>query len=187
MDHYLEIELLPDPEFVPSVLMNALFGKLHRALVELSTNRIGVSFPGVHHDPPALGARMRLHGDLGNLQRLMELNWLIGMRDHTSLSPSAPVPANTGHRVVRRVQAKSSPARLRRRLARRKGISDEEACNAIPDRAPERLKLPYVTIRSRSTQQTFRLFIDHQPPVREAISGDFGCYGLSSTATVPWF
>ena len=34
MDTYLEIRLLPDPEFVPTMLMNALFSKLHRGLVE---------------------------------------------------------------------------------------------------------------------------------------------------------
>ena len=33
MDHYLDIRLLPDPEFPAPLLMNALFTKLHRALV----------------------------------------------------------------------------------------------------------------------------------------------------------
>jgi CRISPR-associated endonuclease Csy4 len=187
MDRYLEIELLPDPEFVPSVLMNALFGKLHRALAELNANRIGVSFPDVRDDPSALGDRLRLHGNLGDLQQLMELNWLIGMRDHILVCDPAPVPALARHRVVRRVQAKSSPERLRRRLVRRKGISDEEAHRAIPDSVAEQLRLPFVTIRSRSTEQTFRLFVEHQPPGNEAVGGDFSCYGLSPTATVPWF
>lgn len=187
MDHYLEIRLLPDPEFVPSLLMNALFGKLHKALSELNTNRIGVSFPAVQDDPPALGDRLRLHGDLSDLQRLMESNWLTGMRDHTLVADPAPVPPQTSHRVVRRVQAKSSPTRLRRRLARRKGISDEEAYRAIPDSVAEQLRLPFVTIKSRSTDQTFRLFIEHQPPRNGAVGGDFSCYGFSPTATVPWF
>ena len=33
MNYYWEIRVLPDPEFKETVLMNALFAKLHRALV----------------------------------------------------------------------------------------------------------------------------------------------------------
>jgi CRISPR-associated endonuclease Csy4 len=85
------------------------------------------------------------------------------------------------------VQVKSSPERLRRRLAKRKGLTDEEAKRAIPLGAAERLNLPYVTIKSRSTGQDFRLFVDQMPPMDHAIFGSFNHYGLSATATVPWF
>jgi CRISPR-associated endonuclease Csy4 len=187
MDHYLEIRLLPDPEFVPSVLMNALFAKLHRALVELESSAIGISFPDVRQEQLALGDRLRLHGQASDLQRLMARNWMIGMRDHITLNGPNQVPAVTSHRTVRRVQAKSSPERLRRRLMKRKGITEEEARRAIPDNAAKQLKLPFVTIKSRSTGQEFRLFIDHQPVQSELKEGEFSCYGLSPTATVPWF
>lgn len=33
MDHYLDIRVLPDPEFSAQTLLEALFAKLHRALV----------------------------------------------------------------------------------------------------------------------------------------------------------
>ena len=33
MDAYLELRLRPDPEFSADLLLNALFAKLHRALV----------------------------------------------------------------------------------------------------------------------------------------------------------
>ena len=32
MDHYIEIRVLPDPEFSEEMLMSALVAKLHRAL-----------------------------------------------------------------------------------------------------------------------------------------------------------
>lgn len=32
MDHYLDLRVLPDPEFNTEMLMAALFAKLHRAL-----------------------------------------------------------------------------------------------------------------------------------------------------------
>jgi CRISPR-associated endonuclease Csy4 len=187
MDHYLEIRLLPDPEFKGTVLMNALFAKLHRALYDLNSASIGISFPGFDPRRPSLGDRLRLHGTYGELQRLMEMQWLTGMRDHSHLHGPVSVPDKVSHRMVRRVQVKSSPERLRRRLAKRKGLSMEDACRAIPQQMAVRLDLPYVTIKSRSTGQDFRLFIDQSPPVEQATNGTFNHYGLSSTATVPWF
>ncbi|MEJ1438741.1 MAG: type I-F CRISPR-associated endoribonuclease Cas6/Csy4 [Candidatus Sedimenticola sp. (ex Thyasira tokunagai)] len=187
MDHYLEIRLLPDPEFAPSVLMNALFAKLHRALAKSSSKMIGISFPDVQHEKPTLGNRLRLHGKAENLQHLMDLEWLTGMRDHTTTSGLKPVPENIRHRIVRRVQVKSNPERLRRRWMKRKGITEEEARRALPDNAAKQLKLPFVTIKSQSTGQVFRLFIDHQPIINENLNGEFSCFGLSSSTTVPWF
>lgn len=189
MDHYVELRLLPDPEFKTTVLMSALFAKLHRALFDGNSTRIGISFPGVRADPehPGLGDRLRLHGTAADLRALMARNWLTGMTDHTEIHGPAPVPATVSYRVVRRVQAKSSPERLRRRLARRKGISAAEASRAIPEDKAERLDLPYVTVTSRSTGQNFRLFVEHRPPGSEVVDGPFSYYGLSPASTVPWF
>lgn len=187
MDHYLEIRLLPDPEFVPTVLMNTLFAKLHRALVKLKSNTIGISLPDIQTHPPAPGERLRLHGNSGELQRVLALDWLTGLRDHITISGPTPVPEAITHRNVRRVQVKSNPERLRRRLMKRKGISTNEARRAIPESVAKQLDLPFVTITSHSTGQQFRLFIDHRPPVDEPIGGEFNCYGLSPSATIPWF
>lgn len=187
MDSYIELQLLPDPEFPANTLMNALFAKLHRGLVSNGEGRIGVSFPDVEQKGIGLGARLRLHGTAADLERLMASNWLQGMRDHLSCSPLSPVPVNAAYRVVQRVQAKSSPERERRRLIARKGISAEAAVQAIPDSAAEMLRLPYVLLTSQSTQQQFRLFVEHLPVQKEPVRGAFSAYGLSSTATVPWF
>ncbi len=189
MDHYVELRLLPDPEFKSTVLMNALFAKLHRGLFDLNSTRIGVSFPGVQTDPkhPSLGDRLRLHGTAVDLHGLMALSWLTGMNDHTDIHGPAPVPAMVSYRVVRRVQVKSSPERLRRRLVRRQGISADMACRAIPQDKAKSLDLPYVIIKSRSTGQNFRLFIEHRPSGSEAVNSPFSYYGLSPVATVPWF
>lgn len=187
MEHYLTIRLLPDPEFTTPMLMSALFGKLHRALVQQGSGTIGVSFPKVRQQSPSLGECLRLHGNSGDLQRLMAQDWLAGMRDHTAIGEITSVPANAMHRVVRRVQAKSNPERLRRRLIRRKGITEEEAYQSIPDCVVEKLDLPYVAIRSQSTGQSFRLFIEHLPIQVMPVKGEFSAYGLSVAATVPWF
>ena len=46
MDHYVDIDVQPDPEFPAHQLMEALYAKLHRALMAHNSTSIGVSFPG---------------------------------------------------------------------------------------------------------------------------------------------
>lgn len=187
MDSYIELQLLPDPEFPATTLMNALFAKLHRGLVSSGEGRIGISFPGAGGKAVGLGERMRLHGLAGDLEQLMSVNWLQGMRDHVACGSISKVPLTAGHRIVRRVQAKSSPERARRRLISRKGISPEAATQAIPDSTAEKLDLPYVLLSSQSTRQQFPLFIEQLPLQKDALPGSFNAYGLSMGATVPWF
>lgn len=188
MLQYIEIKLLPDPEFPPTVLMNALYGKFHRLLTELNTSKVGVSFPDVEKMPHTLGLRMRLHGDNEILQRVNDSDWLKGMRDHCAISSIQDVPSNCKHKVVRRVQVKSNPERLRRRMAKRKGISIEMATATIPDNVARQLELPFIKIKSRSTKQDFPLFIEHSSSKDEPAYGNFNAYGLSQNgATVPWF
>lgn len=187
MDHYLEIHLLSDPEFPATMLMSALVGKLHRGITEHGTERIGVSFPDVRDGSGTLGKRLRLHGTEADLNRLVEADWTQGMRDHIEVGEVSDVPKQTKHRIVRRVQAKSSPERLRRRLIARKQIGEEEARQAIPDSAAKKLALPHVVLGSKTTGQRFKLFIEHLPIQDDPVSGKFGAYGLSPTATIPWF
>lgn len=187
MDSYLELQLLPDPEFPAPLLMNALFAKLHRALVASEQRRIGISFPDIGRIPNGLGHRLRLHGSLNDLAQLTASDWLRGMRDHLLQGDILPVPEGASHRVVRRVQAKSSPERQRRRAIRRLDLSPEAAMALIPDSKLERLNLPFLTLASQSTGQQFRLFIEHSPPQAQASPGEFNTYGLSQTASIPWF
>ncbi|EPO8055394.1 type I-F CRISPR-associated endoribonuclease Cas6/Csy4 [Pseudomonas aeruginosa] len=80
-----------------------------------------------------------------------------------------------------------SQERLRRRLMRRHDLSEEEARKRIPDTVARALDLPFVTLRSQSTGQHFRLFIRHGPLQATAEEGGFTCYGLSKGGFVPWF
>lgn len=187
MDAFLDIRLLPDPEFPATTLMNALFSKLHRRLVSFGEGAIGVSFPDVRGGGRTLGSRMRIHGTTDALQKFMATEWLAGMRDHIAMGTPAAVPAEVRHQIVRRVQAKSNPARERRRLIARTGVSEDDAQAAIPDSRVELLDLPFVVLKSQSTGQQFRLFIEHLPAQEASQSGGFSAYGLSAAATVPYF
>lgn len=187
MYHYIDLRLLPDPEVAQPHLMGALFSKLHRALVAQHSENIGISFPAVQTEPPWLGDCLRLHGDQTALTGLTTSNWLAGMRDHVHATAVLAVPPKASFRVVSRVQAKSNPERLRRRQMRRHGLDAAQALVRVPDTAAERLDLPYVQLRSQSTEQSFRLFIRHGELLKTSTVGTFGAYGLSATTTIPWF
>ena len=186
MDHYLDIQARPDPEFPVNTLLGALVSKLHRALVGLEADDIGLSLPEHEAEPP-LGKTLRLHGSAARLGALMETQWLRGMRDHLEIGEIQPVPEGAAHRIVRRRQFKTNADRLRRRRMKRHNESYEEAAGHIPDSVERKVKTPYVTVRSQSSGQAFSLFIEHGECQEAPVTGTFSTYGLSKGATIPWF
>ena len=188
--HYIDITLLPDPEFGHAHLLGALMAKLHRALVQLKASNIGVSFPQ-HVNAPlgkrTLGTVLRLHGAADALNGLMALEWLKGMRDHVQVSVLDVVPADAKHRLVQRRQFKTNADRLRRRRMARKGETAEQAIAAIPDAVERKPNLPFAQLRSSSTGQPFCRCVEHGPLQLQPAAGAFNAYGLGHQATVPWF
>jgi CRISPR-associated endonuclease Csy4 len=184
MNHYIEIKVLADQEFSPSLLMNALFAKFHRALVGIGHGEIGVSFPQALK---TLGDTIRLHGSQSALERLMASNWLKGFTDYTSVTAIKAVPDNCKYRVVRRVQAKSNVERMYRRSVKKGWLSAEEAVEKMNACKEQQLKLPYVQLKSGSTGQSFRLFIQQGKNQDVPVAGEFSAYGLSDVATIPWY
>ena len=187
LTHYIDIHLRPDPEFADSHLLAALYAKLHRALVQLGADQLAVGFPDYADKPLGLGQVLRILGSADGLSKLMALPWLTGMADHVQVIPMAPVPEGVSHRQLSRVQAKSSPERLRRRQIKRHGLTPEQARERIPDSAAQTVKLPFLPVRSASTGQTFLLFLRLGPASESVVAGTFNAYGLSATATTPWF
>lgn len=189
MDHHIDITLLSDPDFMPHMLLGALFNKLHRGLVEMQTNRVAISFPQYQQKgkDKGLGNLLRLHGDKENLQTLMAGNWLRGMNDHIKKTEVQPVPAQHTHLKVSRIQCKSNVERLRARHMKRKNVSREEAVKALPDSVEQSLDLPFVVVKSASTAQQFRLFINQTTVEQQNPDATLNCYGLSQHGTVPGF
>ncbi|RMX06922.1 type I-F CRISPR-associated endoribonuclease Cas6/Csy4 [Corticibacter populi] len=185
--HYIDIQLLPDPEFSPTHLLSALVAKLHRALAAQGTNDIAIAFPQYQLQPRSLGQVLRLLGPETSLQTLIASDWLRGMRDHTQLTGIAAVPAEAEQRHLTRRQFKTSAERLRRRRIKRKGETAEQAATAIPDSVERQPDLPFVHLRSSSTGQPFQLFLALSEPVSAPVHGTFNAYGLSATATIAWF
>ena len=83
-----------------------------------------------------------------------------------------------GEDTAAQYEAQSDPVRDR--------VDEETAAQQIPNEAERRLALPYLRIKSSSSDQQFLLFIQQRPEVHQQ-TGDFNSYGLSSTATIPWF
>ncbi|MFC4819560.1 type I-F CRISPR-associated endoribonuclease Cas6/Csy4 [Dokdonella ginsengisoli] len=185
--HYVDLTVVPDSETGAPQLLGALHDRLHVALVQHQLEGIGISFPGYSIQPRTLGAILRLHGTEASLSRLLGTDWLKALRDHVRVTTIAAAPAQSRHRTVRRKQFKTSAERLRRRRMRRKSETAEQAAKAIPSSVERTPDLPYLHIRSRSTGQPFCLFIALGPLSTDPVPGDFNSYGLSGTATVPWF
>lgn len=183
MDHYIDIRVLPDPEFKETVLMSALFSKLHRHIGKVEQGNIAVSFPEYS---TTLGAVLRVHGNKSNLEKLQALNWLKGLRDYSECTDIKPTPDGCQYRTVKRIQAKSVYNKRKRIVAKGWG-SAEEAEQRIPDGQERQLNLPYVQIKSLSTDSPMRVYIEHGKIQDEAISGEYTSYGLSTGSTIPWF
>lgn len=185
MTHYQDIHLVPDEMTGAPVLMSLLFSRLHLALVQLHSTSIGVSFPELGR---TLGACLRLHGQQPSLVQLEALSWPGPLASHIRSGDVLPVPEKIqGYRTVSRRQFKSNPDRLRRRFARRHNLSVEEAAQYVPDGVTRMTDLPFLQVKSASTGQHFRLFVEHGCLREQDCPGSFSLYGLSATATIPWF
>jgi CRISPR-associated endonuclease Csy4 len=187
MDHYVDIDLHPDPETASRHILGEVFARVHRELAQRGDGRIGVSFPGMDLRTFELGRRLRLHSNSIVLKKLPATDWLGQMRDHVKVSEPLLVPIDVRYRVVQRIQTKSSPQRLRRRLMRRHALDEIESSVRIPDEKAKFTRLPYLQLRSASTGQSFRLFVAHGPLGDVPTVGRFSSYGFSQFATIPWF
>jgi len=187
MKYYIDIMIRPDPELKTSMLMGTLFNKLHQILVLLKSNTIAVSFP--EYQVTTLGRTLRIHADKCSLQALMGTPWLNGMDNCIRKTKINHIPENTRFISVRRKQNKyANIARLRRRYMKRHQVSEHDAIKAMPDALKKTLSCPYVHIRSSSTQQpSFPFYVAQKEMSAAVLSKDFNCYGLSQTASVPWF
>lgn len=183
MDNYVDITLRPDAEFPLNRLLNAVYTKLHKTLCDASTTDIGVSFPN-HHI--TLGNMLRLHGSTAALQPLQEKNWLGGMSGYCNVSALIPVPAGCKHRTISRIQTIMSQSKLKR-LLKRGSINEEEAKTYRAKMFTKGLENPYVELVSGSNGHKHRRYIEFGSLLDEPVVGEFDQFGLSKTATIPWF
>ncbi|QCE33035.1 type I-F CRISPR-associated endoribonuclease Cas6/Csy4 [Acetobacteraceae bacterium] len=200
LSHYIDLLPVPEEEMRVSQLMADCFGMIHKALAFSKEERIGISLP--HHkeglaemQTPSLGNLLRLHGSEEALRNLLKRPELQTLTDYVHIKGILPVPRGTQYRSVKRVQVKSGMERLRRRAIKRHNISQEEAQRRYPDGGEAVSFLPYLSIKSSSSHQHFKLFISHGEIMEKPVAGKFSAYGLGIAdqkknipcPTVPWF
>ena len=197
MNAYIEIQLLPDPEFPASTLTNALFNKLHKSLFDLTANDIAVSFPEYGK---TLGHIIRLHGSHERLQQLEQLSWMGRMQDYCQTSTIQIVPIEVKYCTFGRLTAKYTDAKLRRLLVRHKNgkrskqgpranLSPEDilAYNQKKQQQDGDSKQPPYLLLKSSKGQTYKRSVIRSQLLDKPKDGTFDTFGLSKTATVPWF
>lgn len=184
MDSYIDIKLNPDAEMRQNILLNKAVTKLHKALCDLNSNDIGVSFPDTNI---LLGRLIRIHSTASRLEELIATQWLGGMVGYCDCSEITPVPINTKHRSVSRWQHNMSDSHLRR-LKKRGSISDDEI-KAYKAKmfSVQMTALPFLELESSSNGQHHRRYIQMTKLQEESVIGNFDSFGLSKLATVPWF
>jgi CRISPR-associated endonuclease Csy4 len=183
MDYFTDIKLLPDAEIPATVLMNAIYTKLHKALCDLHSTNIGISFPKYK---VTLGDVLRIHGKEPVLNDLQGLDWIGGMKGYCKISDIVPVPAGSKFRTISRKQPTVSQSKLNR-LIKRGSITEDEVKNYKAKMFTKGLDNPYVELVSGSNGQRHRRYIEFGELQDSPVEGEFDQFGLSKIATVPWF
>lgn len=197
MNFYQDITLLPDAEITLGFLWQKVYQQIHIALVEnkIAENKsaIAVAFPKYGSKGFPLGNKLRLLADNdAQLETLAMEKWLSKLNDYCHIKSIKATPTEINiYACYKRKQFKSNLLKEAQRRAQYKNETLEEALTHF-QHYETACDLPYINMTSLSMPETqnasnhFRLFIEqelHDKP-RE---GQFNCYGLSKTATVPHF
>lgn len=183
MDNFIDTKLKPDDEMRENVLLNKVYSKLHKALFTLKSTEIGVSFPRYK---VKLGDVIRIHGIESKLTELQSTDWLGGLKGYCSVSAIQKIPEGVAYRNIARKQANMTEAKLRR-LIKRGSISEEETKAYKAKMFQQGMDNPYLELNSGSNGHKHRRYIQFGELLSESIDGEFDQFGLSKTATVPWF
>lgn len=193
MKSYLEITLKPQPDIPLYFLWEKVYQQIHLALVEIQDAdgkvTVGTSFPEYDADQHQLGRKLRLLApSQETLESLNVCKWLSLLTDYVHIASIRDVPTNiTDYVFFKRIQTKSSNARLAKRKAKREGISYGQALQVLDNHKEQVSKAPYIHIKSLSSDKRFRLMIDCISTKQSKNTKKFNTYGLSTKSCVPIF
>jgi len=194
MEYYIDIKSLPDEDVPMYFIRNKVYTKLHKALSTMSATDIGVSFPKYR---VKLGDVIRIHGEKQRLEALQALGWIGGLSGYCEVSGVKPVPEIVaGYRTVARKQPTMTLQKLQKRVdyQNKQGVlkSDEDV-KAYKKQYKEKmygfqsLGNPFLELISSSGGHKYRRIIQFGELLDAAVEGEFDQFGLSKTATIPWF
>ena len=184
MDYYIDVQITPDAEMRENVLLNKVYTKCHKALWTMKSTDVGVSFPDFKI---RLGHIMRIHGSEERFKYLEKIKWLGGLSGYCIVSPVQPVPTEKlRFRTISRKQANMTQAKLRR-LIKRRSISPNEAKGYKSKMFKQGLDCPYLELQSASNGKKHRRYLLFGDILDKPKPGIFDSFGLSKSATIPWF
>lgn len=199
MKYYQEITLIDQAEISSYFIWEKLYAQLHIALAESKDSNektnIGVSFPQYIFEEKTdekkakinMGKKLRLFAQSETeLQTLDIKKWLDRLTDYVHIASIREVPENIkGYAIYKRKQPKTNAERLARHRAKRGDIDFDEALSRYQN-VVTTTDLPFVQMKSLTSGQPFKLFIEKQPAEQSA-SQVFSTYGLSSESSIPEF
>ncbi len=183
MKFYIDIKLLSDDDIPIYFLRNKVYIKLHKTLFTLKSTEIGVSFPQYKIK---LGDILRIHGTEKKLEMLQAGNWLGGLAGYCNVTSIQKIPDDVAYRTVSRKQSNMTEAKLRR-LIKRNSISQDEIKGYKEKMFQQGIDNPYLELESASNGNKHRRYIEFGDLLAESRLGEFDQFGLSKTATIPWF
>ena len=183
MQHYIDVRIKPDAELRENALLNKVYTKLHKALCDLKSTDIGVSFPEYKLK---LGCVIRVHATEERLEALQRGGWLGGLIAYCTISPVQSIPDQVQYRTVSRIQSTMSPAKLKR-LIKRGSIQESEIKQYKARMFQKGLGNPFLELESGSNGHLHRRYIAFSELIDKPKRGEFDQFGLSKTATIPWF
>lgn len=188
----MDITLLASAEIGLNHLWEKVYHQIHIGLVETkdayNNITIGIAFPNYDASRQQLGNKLRLlAGTQQTIENFNASQRLSVLDDYVHLTKIRLVPDHIhGYAHFYRVQSKGSVAKLARRKAMRKNISFEKAESLLKDLPDQRIKEPFIWIKSHSSDERFPLFIGFESAAKSDKS-NFNSYGLSRESSVPIF
>jgi CRISPR-associated endonuclease Csy4 len=200
MKYYLDITLLPDAEANLGFLWQKVFQQVHIALVDnkVADNESAVALCVVGYGDKTfpLGNKLRLLAASEDILQKLDIHrWLNRLSDYCHISSIKTVPAEVKQYArFNRKNVKSIEKKAQRRAVHLAKPYDEVLAYLIEEGQSKECKLPFINVESQESKKRsqkgvscqFLLFIE-QGLFDDAVNGKFDCYGLSKTATVPWF
>lgn len=183
MEYFIEINLQRNKELRPNILLNNVYTNLHQRLYDMNCKTVGVSFPNFR---VILGNKLRIHGNLNDLNEIQSVDWLGNIKQYCVVSGIEPIPENVQYRTMSRIQSTMSQSKLRR-LIKRGTILEEDVKKYKVQMLQKGLGNPYVELVSASNGKLHRRYFQFGELQHKNVSGEFDFFGLSKTATVPWF
>ncbi len=193
MRYYIDITLISTDDIGHYFLWSKLYQQVHLALVEGGVGGVGVAFPEYSSAQPRLGRKLRVFSQDESTLAKLDLNrWLSRLSDYCHITSIRTVPEHSSYAMFSRKQSSINPERLAKRRSKRKGETIEKSVEYFSDYQGELIALPFISMKSLSTSTSdntsgrFKLFVE-RTLLENAQDGEFTSYGLSKTATVPWF